>query len=235
MKFIVMIVMMSSLLLSWPKQIILGSYTVEDNAVSALSGINKKIEEDAKLQALVNEHSLKTKNTLIGDYTVVSINEFNSYVSLLRTYNVLKNYYADAYVLKYPAGSMTQMETEEALEAKASQEIADEEKRAELKKLLEEEPQESKSESESTENQEVTTVDSDAETKVKEVASKKDTVKETVSSEEEVVAEEESSGQDYLIYLVGLAILILIIAGIVMSQSKKSQPKREIRTLEEDE
>lgn len=142
MKFLLMLFMLSSLLFSWQKQIILGSYSVKDNGERALETVNKQIENDIQLQSFMKENSLRTINTVISNYTVVSINKFDSYTDLLRTLNALKMYYGDAFVLNYPTKNIKNAQNIEEIEKKAlaeqiAKDIADAEKRAELKKLLE--------------------------------------------------------------------------------------------------
>ncbi|MDQ7060782.1 MAG: hypothetical protein Q9M43_06460 [Sulfurimonas sp.] len=102
MKFIYVMVLFSSMLLAMQKQIILGSYSVESNGLNAVKTVEKQIENDETLKMLMHKNSAAVMSTVISGYTVVSVNIFDSYSSLLPAMKVLKNYYGDAYVLKYP-------------------------------------------------------------------------------------------------------------------------------------
>ena len=112
MKLLLTIILLSSVLFSKEpkKQIILGSYSVKTNAVNAASTLNKQIESDKKLQKFMKSNSLNVTNTLISGYTVVSVNEFDTYKSLFICMNLFQKYYDDAYVLSYPAVNIVKKE-----------------------------------------------------------------------------------------------------------------------------
>lgn len=233
MKLIVMIIMFSSILFGWQKQIIVGSYSVENNGKRALRTINKQIESDIQLQAFMKEYSLRAINTEISNYTVVSVNAFESYTALLNTMKVLKVYYEDAYVLKYPTQNIRDAENLEDIEAKAAveQEIEDTEdelKRAELKRLLEEEALEAELmetyaqksvEVEKTQEpvEEITPVVEEAKEDIyQEKESLENSINEKSKKDSEKIEEEVSNTQEYLMYIVALAIIALLAAGITV-------------------
>ena len=241
MKFFIMLIMLSTMLFSWQKQIILGSYSVKSNGERALKTLNNQIENDKQLQGFMKEHSLRTINTQISGYTVVSLNVFNSYTELLNTMNVLKVYYSDAFVIKYPTKNIrlgeslediakkAKMEEEAAL-AEQAQEAEDEAKRVELKKLLE---------IDAMNEEETNQIEAEAlkEDSAEAVAVAEETVQETLEEipavEEEAVEEisqEETSNpmEEYMLYIIALVLLALIAAGftvvkIANAKSSKSQ------------
>ena len=221
MKFLLMLFMLSSLLFSWQKQIILGSYSVKDNGERALETVNKQIENDIQLQSFMKENSLRTINTVISNYTVVSINKFDSYTDLLRTLNALKMYYGDAFVLNYPTKNIKNAQNIEEIEKKAlaeqiAKDIADAEKRAELKKLLE---------IEEVVKHEVESVQ--VEDKPKSLGLITSHTRPII--EEKVFVEKEKTLRDkindmgeYALYLIIFAVLALVAIGtIVLFKSKK--------------
>ena len=213
MKFIVLLMIFTSILFSWQKQIILGSYSVESNGKRALSTIDKQIKNDILLQSFMEEHSLRTMNTVISGYTVVSINAFDSYTALLNTMNVLKRYYGDAFVLKYPTKNISMAENMEDIEKKAKVEQAiedteDEEKRAELKKLLEMDS------SINDTTPEVQVEEKRAE--FKQEVFEDEVIEEATPVQTKVIVKEGIQIEDYMPYLIALALLALIAIGITV-------------------
>ena len=228
MKLILMILMLSSILFSWEKQIILGSYSVVSNGERALKTIDKQIKDDLQLQAFMKENSLRTINTEISGYTVVSINAFESYTSLLNTMNVLKVYYGDAFVLKYPTKNIAAKENLAEIEKKAIVEQAvakasEDDKRVELKKLLEEEALEAELLDQEVESEPV-------EETIVEVVNESPALIEPElmsNTESEVVSDEFSEMEEYIIYLVALAALALVAAGITVLKIANSKTKKQ--------
>ena len=239
MKFFIMLIMLSTMLFSWQKQIILGSYSVKSNGERALKTLNNQIENDKQLQGFMKEHSLRTINTQISGYTVVSLNVFNSYTELLNTMNVLKVYYSDAFVIKYPTKNIrlgeslediakkAKMEEEAAL-AEQAQEAEDEAKRVELKKLLE---------IDAMNEEETNQIEAEAlkEDSVEAVAVAEETVQETLEEipavEEEAVEEisqEETSNpmEEYMLYIIALVLLVLIAAGFIVANMAKAKSSK---------
>jgi len=243
MKFFIMLVMLSTMLFSGQKQIILGSYSVKSNGERALKTFNNQIENDTQLQDFMKDYSLRTINTEISGYTVVSLNAFNSYTELLKTMKALKVYYGDAYVLKYPTKNIrlsesfkdiskkAKMEEEAALAKEASlaeqaQLAEDEAKRVELKKLLE---------MDSMNEKKTDQIESEVSVEAVEVVEEKvQEVLEEIPPVEEV-AVEKSSQEDvsnpmekYMLYIIALVLLALIAAGftvVKISNAKSSKPE----------
>ena len=246
MKFFIMLVMLSTMLFSGQKQIILGSYSVKSNGERALKSFNNQIENDIQLQDFMKDYSLRTINTEISGYTVVSLNAFNSYKELLNAMKALKVYYGDAYVLKYPTKNIrlsesfediskkAKMEEETALAKEASlaeqaQLAEDEAKRIELKKLLEMDSM-NENETDQIENEvSVEAVEVVEETVQEEIPALEEKVIEEESSQEEVSQEEVSNPMEkYMLYIIALVLLALIAAGftvvkIANAKSSKSQ------------
>lgn len=102
MKRIIFILLLSTLLFSEQKQIILGSFLQETNALKAEEKLRIYIDTDKKLQKLVFHNALVVERKKAGKYAVVTLSPFGSYVQLLRTLDALKPFYDDAYVLSYP-------------------------------------------------------------------------------------------------------------------------------------
>ena len=241
MKFFIMLVMLSTMLFSGQKQIILGSYSVKSNGERALKTFNNQIENDIQLQAFMKDHSLRTINTEISGYTVVSLNAFNSYTELLNTMKALKVYYGDAYVLKYPTKNIRLSESfediakkakmeEEAALAEQAQLAEDEAKRVELKKLLEmDSMNENKADQVETE---VVKEDSvEAAEVVEETlpeAIEETPVVEEVAIEEISQEEESNPMEEYMLYIIALVLLVLIAAGFTVvniANAKSSKPQ----------
>ena len=99
MKSILLILMLTTILLSSEKQIIVGSYLEEKNALNALVRLESHTRTDTKLSKLINLNSIEVELKKMGDYHAISLFPFTNYVQLLRTLKSLKSYYPDAYVL----------------------------------------------------------------------------------------------------------------------------------------
>lgn len=99
MKLIFLMIMLTTMLFSSEKQIIVGSFLQEKYALNSLVKLNKHILSDDKLAGLINKNSIEVELKKIGQYHTISLYPFNSYVQLLRTLRALEVYYDDAYVL----------------------------------------------------------------------------------------------------------------------------------------
>ncbi|EDZ63596.1 hypothetical protein SMGD1_1074 [Sulfurimonas gotlandica GD1] len=99
MKSIFLIIMLAITLFSSEKQIIVGSFLHEKNALNSLVKLNNNILNDDKLSTLINKNSIEVELKKIGEYHAISLSPFTSYVQLLRTLRALESYYNDAYVL----------------------------------------------------------------------------------------------------------------------------------------
>ena len=219
MKFIFMLFMLTSLLFSGQKQIILGSYLVQSNGKRALETLDKQIQNDIQLQDFMKDNSLRTINTVISGYTVVSINAFTSYRELLNTINVFKVYYGDAFVLKYPTKNIQDFENIQDVEAKAREEQMIEDRASTEKKELEVVVVINKK-SELVQNED----------KVNEL--KKDHIqKEWIEEEtisESLEKEETSHIEKYVMYLILLAVFALLAAAITVFKIANSNTKKQV-------
>lgn len=99
MKSIFLILVLSSLLFSMQKQIIVGSYLHKKYAMKDFAKLNNYVIQDKKLLDLVKKNSVNLKLKMIGQYNVLSLLPYTNYVQLLRTLKELEKYYDDAYVL----------------------------------------------------------------------------------------------------------------------------------------
>lgn len=233
MKFIVILMMLSSILLSWQKQIILGSYSVEGNGKKALSTINKQIENDAQLQELMKKYSLSAINTVISGYTVVSVNTFDSFTPLLNTMKVLESYYPDIFVLRYPTTNITLAESIEEIESKAKveneiEEVSTEEKRVALKTSVEDEAPKSELVEEVVFEEKLIIETKESIQEPQEATKIKESTVETSKIEEPTVLEGLTSFmKEYILYIIG--IIVLIVLGLVLfivantSKTKKQE------------
>ena len=99
MKSMFLIIMLTTMLFSSEKQIIVGSFLQEKYALNSLVKLNNNILRDDKLSGLINKNSIEVELKKIDQYHAISLSPFESYVQLLRTLRALAPYYDDAYVL----------------------------------------------------------------------------------------------------------------------------------------
>lgn len=132
MKLILSILLLSNILFAVQKQVILGSYSVKENAANELVSLNKHIENDSALKELMDKYSLRTMNTVISGYTVVSVNYFDSYIAMDKVMSALQARNGDMFSLKYPTRGIGDKEYVKDVKAKAMMELA-ELKKAQLK------------------------------------------------------------------------------------------------------
>lgn len=122
MKYLFAIFLLSSLLFSAQRQVILGCYSVKSNAENALVKLNEQIKSNADLKEVMDTQSLRVINTGISGYTVVSVNYFDSYTDTYTAMKVLKPYYNDVYSLKYPTRGISDKEYLKDVKKKAEEE-----------------------------------------------------------------------------------------------------------------
>lgn len=135
MKSILLLLMLTTMLFSNEKQIIVGSFLQEKNALNSLVKLNNHILRDDKLSALINKNSVEVKLKKIGEYHAASLSPFTSYVQLLRTLRALESYYDDAYVLDNGQKiTISQVEAKKVVEEKTSPVKEKSEKSKEAKK-----------------------------------------------------------------------------------------------------
>jgi len=107
MKFMLLVVILTSMLFSAQKQIILGCFSHENNAINDTARLEGYMQSDSSLKKLMQKNSLKVELKKVGDYHVVTLSAFDSYPQLCLTLSKLEKYYNDAYVLEYPLESQT--------------------------------------------------------------------------------------------------------------------------------
>ena len=104
MRYIVLVMMMAGMLFSaQQKQIILGSFSIESNALFYSIHVQKHVDKDAELKKLIDKYSLKVEYKKVGAYNVVSISPFDDYPSLFVTIAEVKKHYPAAYAINFPA------------------------------------------------------------------------------------------------------------------------------------
>lgn len=122
MKLIYMVILFSSMLFGMQKQIILGSYALDSNGQNAVQNAQKKIDNDEKLKTIMEKNSAKVMATKVSNYTVVSVNVFETYSDLLPAMEALKPYYKDAFSLNYPTKGFLEKESFQVVVKKAKEE-----------------------------------------------------------------------------------------------------------------
>lgn len=104
MKYLFIMVMLATMLFSQQKkQIILGSFSIESNALFYSLYVQKHVDRDAGLKRLMDKYALKIEYKKVGDYNVVSISPFENYPSLFETIAEVKKHYPEAYAINFPA------------------------------------------------------------------------------------------------------------------------------------
>ena len=120
MKSILLLFMLTTMLFSNEKQIIVGSFLQENNALNSIVKLNNHILGDDKLSTLINKNSIEVELKKIGKYNAIALSPFTSYVQLLRTLKALESYYDDAYVLDNGEKiTMSQVVAKKVVEEKA--------------------------------------------------------------------------------------------------------------------
>lgn len=105
MKFILIVVLFSTMLFSAQKQIILGCFLEDGNGAIATDKLNSYIASDSVLSENMRVNLYKVELKKVGDYDVVTIAPFNTSEQLSVTLKLLSKYYDDSYVLNYPLSS----------------------------------------------------------------------------------------------------------------------------------
>jgi len=160
MKFIFLIMSFASMLFSaQQRQIVLGSFSIESNALFYSLSVQKTIDTDENLKSLLEKYNVKVEYKKIGAYNVVAICPFDDYPSLFQTIAAVKKHYPQAYAIRFPAFSTMiekkqveekVIEEEPVIKKPEPMQISDEEPDiAELEtevKALEDEPEAQKSE-----------------------------------------------------------------------------------------
>ena len=104
MKFIFLVTMFTTMLFSaQQRQIVIGSFSVESNALNYTKVVQEQLRGDDVLNGLMQKYALKVEHKKVGDYNVVSLCAFENYPSLFETIAVVQKYYPQAYAIKFPA------------------------------------------------------------------------------------------------------------------------------------
>lgn len=240
MKFIYIMVLFSSILFSSQSQnqIILGSYSVKNNGLNAVKVFEEQIQSEQKINALMQKYNLRVISTEISGYTVVSVNHLESYNSLLDTLKVLKVHYADAFVLHYPTKNIKDRINLIDIEEEALAELTrqEEEKRlAELNELarIEKEILQAQLREEEMRDLEALALENKM---ADSISSDNSQDKEQVELNQEklslemqevpspiVTLSKEDDSQDYYMIFGGIAILLILLAGIIISNRKTKE------------
>ena len=136
MRYIFLMLMLTGMLFSaQQRQIILGSFSIESNALFYSIDVQKTVDSEYRLKEVMEKYSLKLEYKKVGDYNVVTIYPFDNYPSLFKTIDIVKHYYPKAYAIKYPAFASslktvepTVKEEEVAVEEEYEEEVVDDAK-----------------------------------------------------------------------------------------------------------
>ena len=192
--------MLTTMLFSSEKQIIVGSFLQEKYALNSLVKLNNHILSDDRLAGLINKNSIEVELKKIGQYHTISLYPFNSYVQLLRTLRALEVYYDDAYVLD----SGEKLTITQVVSKKVAEESV------QPVKVEIEKPKEVTKPKETVEKKEVT------EKRDNFVEVKKDTQVQKIQKEEQE--------KDYIFEIV-LVLLVLLGVGFIIFKTSKGKKK----------
>jgi hypothetical protein len=230
--FIAMVFFMGALFAyDGQKQILLGSYLIEENGKKALDAAQEYVDSEPKLKELFSKYSLEVVVTKISGYTVVTVHHFDNYTNLLEILKRLQEKYVDAYALHYPTMAFRNEITLEEVEQKAKEEQllleASEDENVEVseeKKVL-------------TPKEEVKKATEEVKTEIsmekilEEKISKEileTNIVETSKSIKDIISEEEQESANLVYYYIFGALGMLLLAyGIVLVYSKIVLKKKE--------
>ena len=105
MKQLLLIFLLSTVLFSAQKEIVLGCYLEHKYAVDELAKLNKRLVTDKNLIKVVEVNSLEAKLTSSEGYNVLVLAPFNNKNQMFLSVHLLKKYYKDLYVLDYPSAT----------------------------------------------------------------------------------------------------------------------------------
>ncbi len=217
MKFVLVLFLLSTLLFSAQRQVIVGCYSVQGNGESALGILNKQIEDNSALKEVMEQKSLRAINTSISAYTVVSVNYLESYTDTYATMKALEPFYNDVYSLPYPTRGIKDKEYLKDVKKKAEAEVKElEATKLESELVVEEVLVEEKIEIKPVE------------VPVFEVVKELEPVVEPMKVQEDIVEDNGSTLSNTALYLIGgFVLLLLIIGGIVISRQLTSKDTQE--------
>ena len=101
MKRIIFLVLLSTMLFSAQKQIIVGNFSNETNAYYDLQRLYNYMEADSELVALAQENKLELQVKTIGNYSTIVIFPFEGETELLKAKRILGKYYFDLYSIDF--------------------------------------------------------------------------------------------------------------------------------------
>ena len=102
MRYILWLLLFSTLLFSDQKQIVFGCYLNKSNAIKEVSRLKSVIQNDDSLTKISLKNNLVIKMKDIDGYNVVTLGHFEHYPQLFLTMDILKKYYKELYALDYP-------------------------------------------------------------------------------------------------------------------------------------
>ena len=105
MKQLLLIFLLSTVLFSAQKEIILGCFLEHKYAINELAILNERLVTDKNLKKVVEHNSLKAKLTSSEGYEVLVLAPFDNKNQMFLSVHLLKKYYKDLYVLDYPSAT----------------------------------------------------------------------------------------------------------------------------------
>jgi len=101
MKTILWIILLSSILFSSQKQIVVGSFLEKKYALGAVEELKSYIESDNELKQLIEDNSLIVDFKKGKKYYAVFLAPFQNSKGVLKTLRVVQKYYNKAYVIRH--------------------------------------------------------------------------------------------------------------------------------------
>ena len=102
MRYILCLLLVSTLLFSDQKQIVFGCYLNKSNAQKEVLKLKSIMTNDESLSKISLKNNLVVKMKDIDGYNVVTLSHFDHYPQLFLTIDILKKYYKNMYALDYP-------------------------------------------------------------------------------------------------------------------------------------
>lgn len=222
MKFILVISFVFSLLLSNETRLIIGCFKEPKNAENAKIKIDEFVQNNTEFKNFLERNSVTTKNTLIGNWNVISFEPFNDSTNLFITYFKIKDMYPNAYKVDINAQDEEQiLASNYKEELPSSQDDMKNSSTSQNEKIMT--FQDEMKQTSSAQNEVTQPVQS-------EQAQKQDAVEVTKDTQASTKSNEQKSGVPYL-YPLLIAVLILVAVIIYFTQRK---PKKTLHTLKED-
>ena len=201
------------------KQILLGSYLIEENGKKALDSAKEHIESNTKLKELFKKHSLEAVVTKISGYTVVSVHHFENYTDLLEVLKLLQEHYVDAYALHYPTMAFRNEITLEEVEQKAKEEQllreASEDENVEVQEVIAEVKEKPTPQAPKEEVKTEISMDKILEEKISKELLETNIV-ETSQSIKDIISQEERESENIVYYYIFGALGMLLLAYIIV-------------------